>query len=125
MTLTCEAPATPRHGVFAPPKVDDLHVPDLLAEIEAREFTSLPELGAKIGMGNQSRKYAIRVGLIEPEPLKSRQHGYEVSRNEALTLLLAAALAIAAGVAIAVILRGLKETGLTGDVASAALRAMT
>lgn len=102
-----------------------LDIPAILADIEAREFVSLPALGAKIGMGDQSRKFAIREGLIRPEPLEYRGMGYTVKRDEALTLLLAAALAIAAGVAIAVMLRGVKQTGLTGEAAASALRTMT
>lgn len=102
-----------------------MNVARMLAEIEAREFTSLPRLGDQIGMGEQSRKYAIREGLIKPEPLGKRCDGYKVNRDEALTLLLAAALAIAAGVAIAVMLRGMRNSGLTGAAAETALRAMT
>lgn len=127
MTVLCETPPRViiKRGALAPPKVDTVDVAGILADIEAREVVSLPELGAKIGMGEQSRKFAIREGLIEPEPLTSRREGYKVNQNEALTLLLAAALALAAGVAIAVMLRGCKATGLTGEVAGTALRNMT
>jgi hypothetical protein len=121
-----ETPAV-RHGMFTAPKVDALHVAEVLAEIEAREFVSLPALGKQLGMGEQARKYAIREGLINPEPLdiSKRYEGYKVNRDEAFTLLLAAALAIAAGVAIAVMLRGVKGSGLTGGAAETVLRTMT
>ena len=109
-----------------PPKVDAVPVAELLADIEGREVVSLPELGARIGMGEQSRKYAIRAGLITPAaPVVNRREGYKITRDEACTLLLAAALALAAGVAIAVMLRGCKAAGLTGAVAATALHGMT
>jgi hypothetical protein len=116
---------TGRHGVLAAPKVDALPVAAVIAEIEAAEFHSLPALGAQFGLGDQARKYLVREGLIQPEPLKSRHEGYRVNRDEAFTLLLAAALAIAAGVAIAVMLRGVKGAGLTGAAAEGVLRSMT
>jgi hypothetical protein len=124
MTIT-EMPTGGRHGVNVPPKVDVLHVAEVLAEIEAAEFHSLPRLGEAIGMGNQARKYAIHEGLIKPEPLVARREGYKVNRDEAITLLFAAALALAAGVAIAVMLRGVRESGMPVSVVETALRSMT
>jgi hypothetical protein len=112
--------------MLAAPKVDALPLAKILADIEGREVVSLPELGARIGMGEQSRKYAIRAGLITPTaPVVNRREGYKITRDEAFTLLLAAALAVAAGVAIAVMLRGCKSAGLTGAAAASALRNMT
>jgi hypothetical protein len=113
-------------GVFVPPRIDGpLDVAAILADIERREFMPLPELGAKIGLGEQARKHAIHEGLIDANKRPSRLGGYTVSRDEAITLLLAAALAIAAGVAIATMLRGIKGAGVTGAAAAAALQAMT
>lgn len=112
-------------GARVPPKVDALHVGDILAQIEQREFHSWPRLGEQVGLGEQARKYIVREGLIQPEPLAARRTGYTVNRDEAFKLLLAAALAIAAGVAIAVMLRGIKESGLPASAAEAALRSMT
>jgi hypothetical protein len=114
-----------RRGPSVRPKVDTLDIPALLADIEAREFVALPDLGSKIGMGKEARKFAIHEGVISPAaPLVHRRDGYKVTRDEALTILLAAALAVAAGVAIVVMLRGVKQTGLTGEVAAATLRQM-
>lgn len=124
MTTTCET-APKRFGVLTPPRTDGpLNVAAILADIEQREFVPLPVLGAQIGMGSGARKYAISQGLIEANKRPSRSGGYTVSCDEAATLLLAAVLAIAAGVAIAVMLRGVKGAGMTGAAASAALHAM-
>ena len=112
-------------GAHVPPKVDALHVAEVLAEIEGREFHSLPRLGETLGLGEQARKHLVREGLIHPEPLVKRCDGYKVNRDEAITLLFAAALALAAGVAIAVMLRGIKESGLPVSIAETALRSMT
>jgi hypothetical protein len=129
MTALCDAPPPAiRRGSLVPPKVPALSVAELVADIEGREVVSLPELGKAIGMGEQARKYAIRSGLITPTaPLApgARHAGHTVARDEAFTLVLAAALAVAAGVAIAVMLRGCKVAGLTGAAALEALRAMT
>lgn len=117
-----------RHGAFVAPSVDVLDVAALLAEIERHELISLPRLGAQIGLGEQSRKYAIRKGLIEtagPLAVENRYKGYAIKQDEAMTLLLAAALAVAAGVAIAVMLRGVKQAGLTGEAAASALRSIS
>jgi hypothetical protein len=112
-------------GAHVPPKVDALHVAEIIAEIEKREFHSWPRLGEQVGLGEQARKHIVREGLIQPEPLVKRCEGYKVNQDEAWKLLLAAALAIAAGVAIAVMLRGIKESGLPASAAQAALRSMT
>jgi hypothetical protein len=113
-----------RHGVLAAPRIDSLDVAAILAELEQGELVRLPEFGPKIGMGEQARKYAIREGLIDATPGRCRSEGYSVTRDEAVTLLLAAVLAIAAGVAVAVTLRGMKGAGLTGAAAAAALAAL-
>lgn len=125
MTATCETAPHIRRGRLVPPHVNGpLDVAATLAEIEQREFVSLPELGAKIGLGQQARKYAIREGLIEGQQMGGQGNPYQVTRDEAVTLLFAAVVAFAAGVAIATILRGLKGAGVTGVAAAAALEAM-
>jgi hypothetical protein len=99
-------------GVFKPPGVDSLDVAAILAEMEGREFVELPALGEKIGMDHKARQHAIREGLITPEAKRGANGRKLVSADEAMTLILCAALALAAGIAIAVMLRGVKGAGL-------------
>ena len=112
-------------GPISPPPIDTIDIDATLAEIEECEFVSLPALGERIGMTARARTYAITEGLIEHAPLTARKAGYRVTQDEALTILLAAVLAVAAGVAIVVMLRGVKQSGLTGEAAAVTLRSMT
>lgn len=122
-----EAPPGERHGVLSAPKVDAIDVPALLELIGDRDVISYPELGKALGLGEQPRKYLIRHRLITPvAPLAAakRSGGYQISHDEAVTLILAAVLAVAGGVAVSVTLRSLKRSGLVGDAAERALRTM-
>lgn len=127
MTITCGpvARASLQRGPLVAPKIDGpLDVAGILAEIEGREYMRFPELGRQIGLGPGQRAHVIREGLVTVIPCERKSAGNKVARDEALTLLLAAALAVAAGVAIAVMLRGVRETGLTGESAASVLRTM-
>jgi hypothetical protein len=105
----------------APPKVDAIDVAAVLAELEGRSVVSLPVLGERIGLDKQARAYAIREGLIETVPRPGTHGAYSVTADEARRLVLAAVLAIGAGVALAIMLRGVKGAGLSGEAVLAAL----
>lgn len=105
----------------APPKVGAVDVQAILADIAARARVSLPELGARIGMDEQARAYAVREGLIETMPERGPRNSYMIPPEEARRLLLAAVLAIGAGVALTIMLRGVKGAGLSSPAVLAAL----
>jgi hypothetical protein len=85
------------------------------------ERVRLADLSRAIGWSRAQQSKAIAAGLLEAEPGSGPGHPYTVSKDEARTLLLAAILAIAAGVAIAIMLRGVKGAGLSGDLTEALL----
>jgi hypothetical protein len=86
----------------------------------------LRDLSSLIGWTETGQRYAVRTGLLEAEKVRNAPgQPYRITSDEACTLLLAALLALAAGVAIAVMLRGVKGAGLTGDAAAATIRSMS
>ena len=116
------APA--RRGMTAPPVVESIDARAILGKIEQSPYVRLPDISKQIGWTRTGRQYAIREGLLEAEPMGGRGNPYRLTRDEACKLLYAALLALAAGVAIAVMLRAVKGTGVTGAAAAAAIRNM-
>jgi hypothetical protein len=97
----------------------------ILRDLERAEAerVQLADLSRRIGWSYAQQSKAISSGALEAErDLSDRRHPYLITRDEATTLLLAAVLALAAGVAIAAMLRGVKGAGLVGPAAAAALR---
>lgn len=121
---------TLRRGLAAPPILDSPpDVSRILAQIEQREFIPLAPLAEQLGISEQTRQRAIREGLIETAPVKAPDcRGHlrvrQVERDEALSLLLAAVLAFAAGVAVVVMIKAVKGAGLSGAAAAATLANM-
>lgn len=114
-----------RKGISAPPLIpamDGDAARELLAEVETMPTVRLVELRPRIGMTPVAQKNAIRTGVLEVVPGRGRWEGYAISRDEARTLILATALAVAAGLAVAAMLRGLKGAGLVGVLAAEAIR---
>lgn len=108
---------------MAPPVVAEIDGPALLAEIDAADDgVRLVELRPKIGLTERAQAHLIAAELLETVPGHKRHEGYVVTKDEARVLLLGALLALAAGVAIATMLRGLKGAGIVGIVAAEAIR---
>ena len=124
--MTTDAAAAPlRRGLWSPPVVGKINGPAILGEIGNSPYVRLRDLSPRIGWTPTGQKYAIREGLLEAEHTRGPRSSYLITKDEACTLLLAAMLALAAGVAIAVMLRSCKGAGITGAAAAAAIRNMT
>jgi hypothetical protein len=93
-----------------------------LEQAEA-ERIKLADLSRRIGWDKASQSHAVTEGLLDARRLGGPGNPYGITRDDAITLLLAALLAVAAGVAIAAMLRGLKAQGVTGDLAAEVLHA--
>jgi hypothetical protein len=93
----------------------------ILRDIEQAEADrlKLADLSRAIGWSRAQQSKAIAAHLIDAEPGYGPGKPYTVTKDEARTLLFAAVLAIAAGVAIAVMLRGVKGANLPADLAAA------
>lgn len=121
-----ESPARGRSGGLVPPVVDEIDGAALLAEIDAADGgVRLVELRPKIGLTRSAQYHVLATELLEVVPGRARRDGYVVTQDEARVLLLAALLALAAGIAIATMLRGLKGTGINGDLAAEMIRSMS
>jgi hypothetical protein len=96
----------------------------ILRDIEQADAdrVRLYTISRRIGWDKAEQSRAISAGLLEVQGLGGRGNPYTVTQDEARTLLLAAVLAAAAGVAIAAMLRGVKGAGLTGPAAAAVVR---
>jgi hypothetical protein len=103
---------------------DAIDAAAILRDIEQAEAerVRLADLSRRIGWDKSLQSRALAEGLLEAERSPGRGHPYTITRDDAVTLLLAAVLAFAAGVAIASMLRGLKAQGVTGDLAADVLR---
>jgi hypothetical protein len=85
----------------------------LLDELPSGPVVSLPEVRKLVGWTRREQSYAVTAGLIRPLPERAGYGGgYQVTRDDAVLILVAAALALAAGVAIVVMIRAIRGAGL-------------
>ena len=110
-------------AIWTPPRFDPTSTAAILRDIDrAPERVRLADLSPRLGVTPKTQNTVIREHLLEAERLGGRGNPYAITRDEARTLLLAVVLAAAAGIALAVMLRGVKGAGLTGSVAAEVLR---
>lgn len=96
---------------------------ELLAELpETGEAIPLPVIAKRIGWNKVQQHYAIQAGVIRPLEKRGPHGAFQVDRDQAVGILIAYAVALAAGLAVVTILRGLQGAKL--DV-SALARAVT
>lgn len=99
----------------------------ILSDLEHRERVPLAGLSRQLGVSKNTQHYAVAQGLLKPvrAPIPGTPgHPYVIGQEDASRLLLATVLAVAAGVAIAVILRGLVGAGVPGPAAAAMARSL-
>lgn len=84
---------------------------EALQQWEGRETVTLPEVARVIGMPRPTREFATRTGAIRPVSGGGKGRPYLLSWDEVVFILGAAVFAAAAGIAITVALRALRETG--------------
>jgi hypothetical protein len=82
-------------------------------ELDPGTPVPLPPISRAVGWSPDAQMYAISSGAVSPLPIPpAGRRGYLVSRDEALTILAVAILALAAGFSIVTMLRAVKATGL-------------
>jgi len=121
MTVNATAAAA-KPGPFAPPRFDPADAAGILADLDQAATWRLTELRSRLGVSPDAQNTLIAEGLLEAEHVPGRGSPYAITTDEARTLLLAVVLAVAAGVALAIMLRGVKGAGITGDLAAELLR---
>jgi hypothetical protein len=73
----------------------------------------LPAVSRAVGWSSGVQAYAIQTGAVEVLPGKpSGRRSYMITREEALRILAAALLAVAAGIAVVTMVRGVRTAGL-------------
>jgi hypothetical protein len=102
-------------------------VQDLLADLPDTEVIPLPLIRQRIVQERipwtrDAQALAVRQGTIHPVEKLGKAGCYQVTRDDAVMILVAAALALAAGVAVVIMLRAIQGAGLD---AQALARAMT
>lgn len=100
----------------------DPTVPGLLSKLPDAEVIPLPVVRDLIGWDRAAQVNAVRQGVIRPVEKRGRAGCYQVTRSDAVEILIAAALAFAAGVAVVAMLRAIQGAGLD---AQALARSMT
>jgi hypothetical protein len=94
----------------------------LLAGLPDTDPVPLPLVRDRIGWNREQQSYAVRSGVIRPVSKRGRAGCYQVTRDDAVLILIAAAIALAAGVAVVAMIRAIQEAGLD---ASALAQAVT
>jgi hypothetical protein len=93
---------------------------DLLADLPDTDVIPLPLIRERVGWSRDQQSDAVLQGAIRPIEKRGKAGCYQVTRDDAVLILIAAALALAAGVAVIVMLRGIQGAGLsTSALASA------
>lgn len=88
-----------------------MSIADVLAPYSGRDLIPLPEIGRAVGLDAPRQTYAVTKGLIHPADKRGPNGRYLVTRDEAVFILTAAALALAAGIAIVTMIRTLRAAG--------------
>lgn len=89
---------------------------ELLADLPDAEVIPLPLIRDRIGWTRDAQSLAVKQGAIRPVEKRGKAGCYQVTRDDAVMILLAAALASPAGVAVVTMLRGLQGAGLDASV---------
>lgn len=84
----------------------------LLRELPEGEVIPMPWVRERVGWSPREQSYAVTSGAIRPLPGWGPHKSYQVTRDDATLILVAAALAVAAGVAIVAMIRAIQGTGL-------------
>lgn len=87
----------------------------LLAELPDAEVIPLPFVRDRIGWTRDQQSYAVESGVIHPIDKRGKAGCYQVTRDDAVTILIAAALAFAAGVAVVIMIRAIQGSGLNAQ----------
>jgi len=85
---------------------------DLLANLPDTEVIPLPLIRERVGWSRDQQSDAVLQGAIRPVAKRGKAGCYQVTRDDAVMILVAAALALAAGVAVVIMLRGIQGAGL-------------
>jgi hypothetical protein len=94
----------------------------LLADLPDTEVIPLPFVRDRIGWKRDQQSYAVESGVIHPIEKRGKAGCYQVTREDAVLILVAASLAFAAGVAVVTMIRAIKDAGLyTSAFAQAAV----
>ncbi len=88
----------------------------LLADLPDAEVIPLPFIRERVGWNRQQQHHAVELGAIRPIEKRGKAGCYQVTRDDAIEILVAAALAVAAGVAVVIMLRAIQGAGLNARV---------
>jgi hypothetical protein len=93
----------------------------LLADLPETEVIPLPLIRDRIGWTREQQHHAVETGAIRPVAKRGKAGCYQVTRDDAIEILIAAALAIAIGVAVVAVLRAVRDSGLNARVLAEAI----
>jgi hypothetical protein len=95
---------------------------EVLAPFGDADVIPLPDVANLAGMNRGARTYAVEKGIIQTTKGPGaagygRQGSYVVTRDEALLILVSAALAVSIGVAVVTVIKALRNSGasITAD----------
>ncbi len=94
----------------------------LLADLPDGEAIPLPWIRDRVGWSRDAQSYAVKAGVIRPLPGHGPHRSYQVSRADAVEILIAAALAVAAGIAVVAMLRAIQGAGLNAEALASAVK---
>lgn len=94
---------------------------ELLADLPETDVIPLPLIRDRIGWTRDTQHDAISQGVIRPVEKRGKAGCYQVTRDDAVEILVAAALAIVAGIAVVAMLRAIQGAGLDARVLAEAM----
>lgn len=92
-----------------------------LADLPETDVIPLPLIRDRIGWTRDTQHDAISQGVIRPVEKRGKAGCYQVTRDDAVEILVAAALALSAGVAVVAMLRAIQGAGLDARVLAEAM----
>lgn len=91
---------------------------EILSSLGDCDVFPLPVIGDYVGMSRDTRDYAVRKGLIQTTagpkvPGRGKSRSLLITRDEAILIIVSAALAISIGIAVTTVIRTLRNSGAT------------
>jgi hypothetical protein len=88
-----------------------MSVTETLALWEGRNSVPFPDVARAVGLDRNHIAYAVNKGIIEPLPQRGPSNAHMLRWDDVVLIVVAAAIATAAGIAVMTVIRSLRQSG--------------
>jgi hypothetical protein len=88
-------------------------VTETLGQWQGRDAVPLTEVAHAVGLNRAHVEYAVRKRIVAPLPERGPCNAYMIDWEQIVLIVVAAAIAAAAGIAVMTVIRSLRDSGAT------------